>query len=238
MKAGSLLFLVLLFCVAAGQMAAAQDEAIPRPVTVRIVQLTGKPEGLYLRGKEDVRCQLSQRRISAPVDTVVFDDVIRFYRKQDSAQTEGGAMYELAGEAVLPPQGKNFLLLFVQSPDAQGGYRVVALPRDDQAGKSGQVVFYNLSSYPVVGQSAQEQFRIEQGKATVIRPGAGKNNNLSLRLARYANDNWEVAFNTVWGSNPALNTLFFIFNADAGKDAIDVRRFYDTPIAAATASGS
>lgn len=219
--------------------ALAQDQPPPvRKVSLRMLQLEGEPEPLFFRNKDEWnRCHVSRRRISPPVETRVVGNQLAFYKEAGPVDETGKPVEKPLGTVALPPEGKQFLLLVFQAQGKGAGIKVVALPRDDLSGESGQTILYNFSSYPVVGETSGERFSLRQGERAVLSPEANKNNNLSLRLARFAQEDWKVAFSTVWGSNPNLNTLFFIYDAPTGKNAIDVKRFQDSPIPASTSDG-
>ncbi|MBC2596170.1 hypothetical protein H5P28_18025 [Ruficoccus amylovorans] len=232
----TIIFALSLLVGLCGLTLRAQQEPLPtRKVNVKTLLLSEHAEPVFVReakGGGWVRCNLSKRRVSPPVEITAVGDQIIFYQPGVGTDETGAPLYNPVGSAVLPAGGKNFLLLFSESKDATEGakYRLAAIPRDGLVGKRGQTILYNMSSYPIVGESGGERFSLKRGGYAEIHPEANKNNNLSLRLARYANDDWQVAFSTVWGNNPDLNTLFFIFDARGGKDKIEVKRFYDSPI--------
>lgn len=211
-----------------------------RQITFRTLQLAGgDPEPVFLSEKDTWKlCNLSKRRISPEVTATVVGEQMVFARPSQTLDANGSPLMQPVAEVRLPPTGKNFLLLFRQRADNPGQLEAFALGQEELRGQSGQTILYNASSYPIVGEIEKQRFQLERGGSTRIEATAGQNNNLSLRLARYAEDEWRIAFSTVWGHKKDLNTLFFISDAPAGKDTINVQRFYDVPIRQEEPQGS
>lgn len=224
----------LLLCIAFFARCAlgtAATEAPDPTISFRAVQLSGQPAPLFIDQQgEWVRCLISKRRISGSLVVKGTDNHLAFYTRAGDRDENGRPLDPPAAVVQLPTGSRNVLLLFSSQRTATDKLRIVALPRDDLHNLRGQTILYNFSSYPIVGEVAQQRFSIERGNHVILQPTADKSNNLNLRLARYAQENWNVAFSTVWGNMPDVNTLFFVYDAEAGKDAIDVRRFYDSPL--------
>jgi hypothetical protein len=208
---------------------AQEEEAEPRrTVSFRTVLLAGDPSPLYVSHEGDWDpIRLSARRISRPFEGTARGDVLAFARRIE--EPDGNTRYLPAARARLPENGREFLLLFTRNADR--AYRIAALDRGDLVGKEGTVVFYNLSSHPVVGELSGERFSLDPGDSEMVPQKGNRNQNLSLRLARYRGQEWNLAFSSVWAAS-RLNMIVFIRDDPDRPDSLIVRRFRDAPIPA------
>jgi len=213
------------------------EEQATRKVVFRVLSLEASNVELFAREGDWVPFRLSNRRIAPGGELTLRGRQLVFFRKLDRPPNTETPPYRPVAVATLPEEGRHFLFIFSPASGQNGReFNVKILPRDNIAGEQGKVIFYNFSSQPLAGQLGEERFTLARGDSRVVEAQANQNFNVGLRLAAYAEDQWNLAFSTVWGKREDLNTLVLVFDHPRRNNQIRVRRFLDTPLESLSAT--
>lgn len=161
----------------------------------------------------------------SPQRTYKGEPVIRFY---DAADT--------GAEGVLPPPaasvdmtGRSGKWLFVFLPKSDGGYRIYPIEDGTETFAAGTWKVFNFSPDAMALKVADAApFVIApSGGSYVFSNGQRENVTERVQVAIYRQEEWAIAYRSLWGLRPDSRSLVFLIG-DGGSDKILVRRFHQT----------
>lgn len=216
----TIVFVTMLCC---HLMAVTSEEVVDVEFTA--LSLGGTLRGYQFndsKGSHDIVISNGSR---TPVNRYVGSPTLAFY-SEEIGDDDQVTRTPLASIDMTNKAGR-WLLVFV--PIGNGDYRIFALDDSDSNFPANTWNIINFSRYSMAMRVGErEPFIISpRGNNYVLAINEEGNSTEKIQVAINQEDNWTVAYRSLWGARPNSRSLIFLLNGGENSN-ITVRRFHET----------
>jgi len=123
--------------------------------------------------------------------------------------TKDGVFRSL-GNTVLPPQGKDFILVMVP---VKNGYKAFPIRADDPEFHGDDSLLFNLTKFKIAVRLGEAKFKVDPWKHGLLRPTFEKDATFYQATFAYEKDGSFITFNnTRWPINPNTKAIVFVYH--------------------------
>lgn len=165
-----------------------------------------------------------KRGFSIP-QTYVGPRTMRFFREVVDPAT-GETLRNTIAQINIPEKTRELLLIFKQTGKGPNEhYQIFPIKRDRNDFPRGSYQIFNLSDYPISGKIDEQLFQVNTQRSQIIKLPLQKTTTIEVKFARNENDNWSLAYSSLWAHKANNRVNIFIFNTGDKIDPIEIRMY-------------
>ena len=145
---------------------------------------------------------------------------------------DGTVVKRKFASANVPIHYKHLFLIFVPAKGKGDNikYKVLALNDSPELYPPSSYRLFNGTPSLIAGKfggKGDEAFKLPAGSITVVPQAAIEENQKTIQLGIYNNENWSLLYQSIWSYRKGRKALIFITARDTRPDMISVRKIYE-----------